>query len=164
MYSLARRTLSRNFWFRRARANFQFRLTPAHLGGKRGKPRLYVESGLPSFGELALDSSDVAQGAIIGLTGRFGGYVGGGDDVDLVAEVVEGEHAVEEHENAVGNVEVVLGFLADILQLANNVVGAIADSSGGKRRQPFNLGGTVLVEQFLDDLEDAGGASFDSWD
>ena len=31
-------------------------------------------------------------------------------------------------------------------------------------RQAFNLGGPVLVKQFLDDIEDAGGAGFDSWD
>ena len=120
-------------------------------------------AGFHPAASLRLDSGDVAQGAIVGGAGRFGGYVGGGDDVDLVAKVIEGEHAIEEHEHAVGDVEVVFGVVADILQLAHDVVGAIADGSGGEGRQAFNLGGTMLVEEFLDDVEDAGGAGFDSW-
>ncbi len=104
---------------------------------------------------------DVAQGAVVGGAGLFGGNVGGGDDVDLMAQVIEGEDAIEEHEDAVGNMEVVLGAVADVFELANDVIGAIADGSGGEGRKTFDLGGTVLVEEFLDDVEYAGGASFD---
>ena len=84
--------------------------------------------------------------------------------MDLVAEVIEGEDAIEEHENAVGDVEIILGVAANVFQLADDVVGAIADGSGGKGRQSFDLCGTVLVEEFLDDVENVGGAGFDFGD
>ena len=78
--------------------------------------------------------------------------------------MIEGEDAVEEHQDAVGDVEIVFGMVAYVFQLANDVVGAIADGSGGEGRQAFDLGGAVLVEEFFDDVEDAGGAGFDFGD
>ena len=138
MYSLARRTLSRNF-------GFGVRRTDGQPGFSA---RAWPVGGLPSGGQFALDLSDVAQGAVIGGPGRFGGDIGGSDDVDLVTEMVEGEHAIEEHENAVGNVKIVLGCLADVLQLADDVVGAIADGAGGERAaglQPGRAGAGEAV-------------------
>ena len=133
---------------------------------RRGKPRLYIEwrEGLPAGGEFALDLSNVAQRAVISGAGRFGRDVGRGDDMDLVAKVIEGEDAIEEHQDAVGDVEVIFGAGADIFELADDVVGAIADGSGCKGWQAFDLRGTMLVEQFLDDLKDTGGAGFDFGD
>ena len=84
--------------------------------------------------------------------------------MDLVAQVIEGEDTIEEHQDTVGDIKIVFGVVADIFQLANDVIGAIADGSGGEGREAFNLGGPMLVEKFLDDLEDAGGACFDSGD
>ena len=84
--------------------------------------------------------------------------------MDLVVEVIEGEDAIEEHQDAVGDVEVVLGVVADVFELADGIVGAIADGSGGKGRQAFDVSGTVLAQEFLDDLEDVGGAGFDFGD
>jgi len=81
-----------------------------------------------------------------------------------VAEVIEGEDAIKEHEDAVGDVEVVFGVVAYVLQLADYVVGAIANGSGGEGREALDLGGTVLVEEFLDDLENIGGTGFDFGD
>ena len=52
--------------------------------------------------------------------------------MDLVAKVIEGEDAIEEHEDAVGDVEVVFGLRAgmraDVFELTNDVVGAVADA------------------------------------
>ena len=81
--------------------------------------------------------------------------------MNLVAEVIEGEDAVEEHQDAVGDVEVVFGAVADVFELADDVVGTIANGSGGEGRQTFDLRRPVLAKQCLDDFEDAGGAGFD---
>ena len=116
--------------------------------------------GLPSGGELFLDTGDVFQGAVVGGFGCFAGDVGRGHDVDLVAEVIEGEDAVEEHEDAVGNVEIVGGVFTDIFETADDVIGAIADGSGGEWREAFEGGGTMQVQEFLDDVEDVASAAF----
>ena len=136
------------------------------IGTPGRAPRLHIKrcERFPANGEFALDLSDVAKGAGVGGSGRLGGHVGGGDDVNLVAEMIEGENAIEEHEDTVGDVEIVFSMLANFFELANDVVGAVADGSGGERRKAFDVGGTVLMEEFLDDLEDAGGAGFDLGD
>jgi hypothetical protein len=81
--------------------------------------------------------------------------------MDLVAQVVEGEDAVEKHEHAVGDVEVVFCLLSDVFEAADNVVGAITDGSGGEGRQAFHGGGTMLLEEFLDDGKNVAGAFLD---
>src|SRR5260221_13116992 len=81
--------------------------------------------------------------------------------MDLVAQVIEGEHAVEKHQHAVGNVEVVDGVLSYVLQAPHDVIGAIADRAGGERRQTFHSGRAVLLQQFLDDGENISGEGVD---
>ena len=78
--------------------------------------------------------------------------------MDLMAQVIEGEHAVEEHEDAVGDVEVVLGVVSDVFEAAHDVIGAIADRSGGERRKAFHVRGAMLLQESLDDVEDVSGA------
>ena len=82
--------------------------------------------------------------------------------MDLVPQVIEGQHAVEKHQHAVGNVEVI-GWhaAADVLETAHDVIRAIADRAGGERRQTFHRGGTMLLQQFFDDLEDISRAPLD---
>src|SRR5215469_6326196 len=80
--------------------------------------------------------------------------------MDLVMQVVEGEDAVEKHQDAVGNLEIVFGAVSDVFQATHDVVGAIANGSGRKRRQAFDRGGAVLAQEFLDGLEGVSGAGF----
>ena len=81
--------------------------------------------------------------------------------MDLVAQVIEGEHAIEEHQHAIGNVEIVDGVLADVLQSAHDVVGAIADRAGCEWRQAFHGRGTMLLQEFFDDVENISRAALD---
>ncbi len=106
-----------------------------------------------------LDAGNVAEGASVGEFGSFAGEVGGGDDVDLVAEMIEGEDAIEKHKDAVGDIEIVDGEGSDVFEAADDVVGAIADGSGGEGRKAIHGGGTVSLEEFLDDVEDVAGAA-----
>ena len=76
-------------------------------------------------------------------------------------QVIEGEHAVEKHQDAVGNVEVIGGVLADVFQPPHDVIRAIADRTGGERRQAFHGCWTMLLQEFLDDCENISRAPFD---
>ncbi len=59
--------------------------------------------------------------------------------MDLVAEVIEGEHAVEKHQDAVGDVEVVGGMLSDVFEAAHDVIGEIADRARGEGWQALQF-------------------------
>ena len=76
-------------------------------------------------------------------------------------QVIEGQHAIEEHEHAIGNVKVVHRMLPDILETPHDVVCAVSDCARGKRWQAFHGGRVVLAEQLLDDLEDVSRAPLD---
>ncbi len=78
--------------------------------------------------------------------------------MDLVAQVVESENTVEEHQDAVGDVEVIGGVASDIFEATHDVVGAIAYGASGEWRQAFDCGGAMLLEKFLDYFEDISGA------
>src|SRR5258708_39524692 len=79
--------------------------------------------------------------------------------MDLVAQVIEGEYAVEKHQHAVGDFEVVDGVLSYVLQAPHDVIGAIAARAGGERRQAFHGGRTVLLQPLPDDGEDMAAAA-----
>ena len=75
--------------------------------------------------------------------------------MNLMPQVIEGQQPVEEHQDAVGQREVILGMLADILQLPHGVVGEVAYRARRERRQPRHRCGAMLPQQFLDDLNRA---------
>ena len=50
-----------------------------------------------------------ASGAVVGFARRFGPHVGGGDDVQLVPQVIESQQAVVKGEDAIGQLQIVLG-------------------------------------------------------
>ena len=77
--------------------------------------------------------------------------------MDLLLDVVEGEHLVEEHEAGVGDVEFVGGERGQALDLADDVVGEEADGAGGEGRQPGQAGGGVAGEGGLELGEDVAG-------
>ena len=80
--------------------------------------------------------------------------VGRGNNVNLMSQVVEGEQPVEEHQRAVGELKIVLGAVANVFKLANNVVRAEANCSGGEWRQSRHNGGFMLLQQFFRGLKD----------
>ena len=73
--------------------------------------------------------------------------------MNLVAQVVKGQQAVEEHQFAIGQREIVLSMFADFLQLPYYVVGKITYGPGGEWRQAGNRGWLVLAQQQLHELE-----------
>ncbi len=81
--------------------------------------------------------------------------------MDLVAQMVESENAVEEHQHTVGHIEVIGGVFADIFQPPHNVIGAVADRPRGKRRQTLNRCGTMLLQEFFDYRENISGTFLD---
>ena len=80
--------------------------------------------------------------------------------MNLVAQVIERQQAIEEHQHAIGQREIVLGMLADIFQLPHHVIREVADGARGERRQSGHGRGTMLPQQFLDDLDRASLALF----
>jgi hypothetical protein len=79
--------------------------------------------------------------SVIGLAGFAAGDVGGGYEPDFLADVVEGEHFVEEEQAGVGNAELVGGERGQALDLADRVVGEEADGSGGEGGRPGRRAG-----------------------
>ena len=80
--------------------------------------------------------------------------VGGDDEVDLLLDVVECEHLVEEHEAGVGNAELVDGERGQAFDLADDVVGEKADRAGRKGRQARQARRGVAAERLLEFRED----------
>ena len=91
--------------------------------------------------------------AVIGLARTLARHVSGGDDVDLVAQVIECQQTIEKHQYAIGQGKIIFGVFADIFQLPHCVVSEVAHRARGERRQPGHRGGTMLPQQFLDDLD-----------
>ena len=81
--------------------------------------------------------------------------------MDLVPQVIEGQHAVEKHQHAVGNVEVIHSVLSDVLQPPHNVIRAISDRSGREWRQALHCRRAMLLQKFFDDVENIARASLD---
>ena len=80
--------------------------------------------------------------------------VGGDDEVDLLLDVVECEHLVEEHEAGVGDAEFVDGERGQAFDLADDIVGKEADRAGRKGRQARQARGGVAAERLLEFRED----------
>src|SRR5512142_394694 len=85
-------------------------------------------------------------------------HVGSRDDMNLVPQVIERQQAVEEHQGAVGQLEIILRVIADVFQLADNVVGTKTNRARKERRQARNVGRLVFLKKVLRDLEDVAGS------
>ena len=124
--------------------NFQFALS---------RPRGFAPVRRPqSRSQFLFQRCNVLRSPVIGLARTFARHIGGGNDVDLVAQMIERQQAIEKHQYAVGQGKIIFGVFADIFQLPHCVVGEVADRARGERRQPGHGGGTMLPQQFLDDL------------
>ena len=80
--------------------------------------------------------------------------IGGDDKVDLLLDVVEGEHLVEEHQAGVGNAQLVHGQRGQALNLADDIVGEESDRAGGERRHSRQARRSVAAERLLQLGED----------
>ena len=76
-------------------------------------------------------------------------------------QVIEGEHAVEKHQHAIGNIEIVRSMYSDVLQPPHHVIRAIADRARGEGRQSFHRCRTMLLQQFLNYVENISRAAVD---
>ena len=102
-------------------------------------------AGAQAASQLLFENRDIGERAVIGLAGAFTGDIGGGDDMNLMAQMIESQQAIEEHQHAIGQRQIVLGVLADFFQLANGVVGEIADGASGERWQARKGRRTMLA-------------------
>src|SRR5260370_33615570 len=65
--------------------------------------------------QLLFNGGDIACGAVVRLLQRSLAYVRGSGEVNMVAHMVEGQQAVEEHESSIGNLQVRFGERGDEL-------------------------------------------------
>ena len=86
------------------------------------------------------------DGFVVGVGGLAARHVGGDHQPDLLADVVEGQHLVEEEQAGVGHAQFVLGQLGQALDLADGVVGEEAHRAGGEGRQALEARGLVAAE------------------
>ena len=100
-------------------------------------------------GQLLLEDSDVSEGPVIGAARTLARNIRGGDDVNLVAQVIESQQAIEEHQHAIGQGKIVLGMVADSFQLADDVIREIANRASSERRQASDGRRTMLPEQLF---------------
>src|SRR5580658_7917237 len=113
-------------------------------------------------GQLLLEDSDVSERAIVSAARTLARNIRGGDDVNLMAQVIESQHAIEEHQHAIGQGKIVFRVVADSFQLADSVIRKISDSPSSERRQASDRRRTMLPEQLLQHGQYAARALFTS--
>ena len=94
------------------------------------------------------------DGVVVGSSGGALRDVRRDHKHDLLANVIEGEHFVEEEQAGVGDAQLVFGRLWQPLNLADRVIGKEADSSGGERRQSLQARRLVAAERVAKDGKD----------
>jgi hypothetical protein len=104
--------------------------------------------------EALFESREALDGVGVGLSLGLQRDVGGDDEVNLFADVVEGQDFVEEEQAGVGDVQLVGGGCGQLFDLADDVIAEEADGSGGEGRQAGNAGRGVSAERFAEDGED----------
>ena len=130
--------------------------------GFAGSRRLVPMRRTQTGSQLLFEHGDVSDGAIIGASRALAGNIGSRDDVNLMAQVIEGQQPVEEHQYAIGQRKIVLGVLADSFELANRVIREVADSARGERRQTGDRCRTMLPQQLLQHRQHAALSLFAS--
>ncbi len=152
MYSLARFYDLRELFLIGACLDFKLRVL---LGGD-----CLPMKGPQTALQLLFQHGNIGDSAIVGAARAFAGNIRHCDDVDLMAEVIEGEQAVEEHQDAIGNGQVVLRMFADVFQVADDIVSKVADGASGEGREAGDRSWTMLAQLFLQDFEYISGEAF----
>ena len=81
--------------------------------------------------------------------------------MDLVSQVIESQQAIEKHQHAVGNIEIVHRVLSDVLKPPHNVIRAITNSAGDEWRKTLHRRRTMLLQKFLNNFENIPRAPLD---
>src|SRR5580704_13690639 len=100
-------------------------------------------------GQLLFEDCDVSECAIVGSSRALPRNVGSGDDMNLVAQVIKSQEAIEEHQLTIRQSKIILGMLANFFQLADGVIGKIADGAGSERWQAGNRCRAMLAQQLF---------------
>src|SRR5580704_10472132 len=100
-------------------------------------------------GQLLFEDCNVSECTIVGSSRALARNIGSGDDMNLMVQVIESQEAIEEHQHTIRQSKIILGLLANFLQLADGVIGKITDSAGGKWRQARNRRRTMPPEQLF---------------
>jgi hypothetical protein len=105
--------------------------------------------------QLFFQDSNVGGGPVISLARTLARDIDRGNNVDLMSQMIEGQQPIEKHQYAVGQRKIIRGMFTDIFQLPNRVICEVAHRARGKWRQPGHGSGTMLPQQFLDNLDRA---------
>ena len=143
MYSLVRSTAARK-WF------FGVRCLTLSLPACANSIAAFWKGQVEAFLQLveAFDCAVVRDRSVAARD------VGGDDEPDLLAHMVEGQHLVEEEETCVGNAQLVFGARGQALDLAHGIVGEVADGAGGEGRQAGEARRLVAAERVAEHGED----------
>ena len=110
------------------------------------------------FGQRASEAFLQLHESLAGFVESFGGCgqgeVGGDDQQDLFAHMVESEHFIEEEKAGVGDVQFILGCGGKPLDLADNVVAQEAYGAGSERGQARDARRYMAAQGFAQDSED----------
>src|SRR5207248_9764093 len=110
--------------------------------------------------ESLLKQSDIADSARVGLRRLFVTNIGGSDDVDLLAHVIEGQKAIEEHEHAVGNLQIDFRGSRYFFDAAHGIIRKKSNSPAGERWQIRQLRRLMVLEQAGGEVEDVALPAF----
>src|ERR1700674_874353 len=104
--------------------------------------------------QFLFEARDVPNRAFIRGPRTPAGDIGCGYDVNLMAKMVKRQKPVEEHKVGIRKREIILRVVADVLELADNVVREISHRPRGERGYARHDRRTMLTQQFLDHLKD----------
>ena len=111
--------------------------------------------------EFFLQRVDVRNRAIVGRTRLLASHIGGGNDVQLMSQVIEGKQPVVEHEDAIRQLEVIFCVGRQALEVTHRIIGKVADSAGRKRWKTGGVRRFVLTKSSSQYLEQTGILLFD---
>src|ERR1700722_2439099 len=111
-------------------------------------------------GELFFEHGNITYSPIISAAWTLARNVSGGHNVNLVAQMIESEQPVKEHQFAIRQGQVIFCTLTDVFQLPYYIVRKIAYRSCSEGRQPGNYGWPMLTQQELYEFKDAALVPF----
>ncbi len=137
---------------RRGSVNFQLRglaVAPRHPG-HAPRPRR----------QFALDPCNIRKRPVISLARIFSPHIRRSQNVDLMTNMVKRQQAIEEHQHAIWNIQIILRPVANLFQLPNDVIREKSNRSRGKRRQSGGRRCPMLTQQGLHVLEHTAGMRY----
>ena len=112
--------------------------------------------------QLALQGGNVLHRPFIGLFRLLIPNVGNRNDVDLLAQMIERQHAIEKHEKAIGNFEIVTRLFGQLLQLTHSIVGNKAYGSAIEGWEVGQGSGSVFAQEGRENVEELSFTALDT--